>query len=165
MTKTQLLKSAKIISFPVLVCNDPLLKLFPLLREGGTLYFFSSLSFPRLLALSVLVCDIVSSWERESQRWRCWDMALKVNEVCRFLFLFSCLCVILELAWADLACILWLCGLCDIDNIYFLVSRSQGVLNPYKLLKESVVQEYRNWFGMNERASLVCIWVCFRVCI
>lgn len=65
MTKTQLLKSAKIISFPVLVCNDPLLKLFPLLREGGTLYFFSSLSFPRLLALSVLVCDIVSSWERE----------------------------------------------------------------------------------------------------
>lgn len=129
MTKTQLLKSAKIISFPVLVCNDPLLKLFPLLREGGTLYFFSSLSFPRRLALSVLVCDIVFSWEREMKMLGYgfeskWGMPILV-------FVFMSVCDP-GISLSCLACILWLCGLCDIDDIYFLVSRSQGVLNPYK---------------------------------
>lgn len=63
--------------------------------------------------------------EREKERWRCWDMALKVNEVCRFCFLFSCLCVCdpgISLSW--FSPYLWLCGLWDIDNIYFLVSQS-----------------------------------------
>lgn len=32
--------------------------------------------------------------EREKERWRCWDMALKVNEVCRSCFCFPvCVCV------------------------------------------------------------------------
>lgn len=102
MTKTQLLKSAKIISFLVLVCNDPLLKLFPLLREGGTLYFFSCLSFSCLLELSG--CDIVFSWEREREM-KMLGYGFESKWGMPILFLFSCLCVILELAWADLACI------------------------------------------------------------
>lgn len=105
MTKTQLLKSAQIISFPVLVCNDPLLKLFPLLREGGTLYFFSS--FSRSL-ISLHFQDVISfsSWEREREReMKMLGYGFESKWGMPILFLFSCLCVcvILELAWADLA--------------------------------------------------------------
>lgn len=143
MTKTQLLKSAQIISFPLLVCSDPLLKLFPLLREGGTLYFFSSLfSFSHLLAL--LGCGIVFLLrEREKERWRCWDMALKVNEVCRFCFC-SPVCVCdpgISLSW--FSPYLWLCGLWDILIIYISWSvRAYRSAQSIGWLKKSVVQGY-----------------------
>lgn len=143
MTKTQLLKSAQIISFPVLVCSDPLLKLLPLLRKGGTLYFFSSLfSFSHLLALSG--CDIVFLLrEREKERWRCWDMALKVNEVCRFCFCFPvCVCVILELAWADLARIYGSVAFVILIIYISWSVRAYRSAQSIGWLKKSVVQGY-----------------------
>lgn len=79
--------------------------------------------------------------EREKERWRCWDMALKVNEVCRFCFC-SPVCVCdpgISLSW--FSPYLWLCGLWDILIIYISWSvRAYRSAQSIGWLKKSVVQ-------------------------
>lgn len=110
--------------------------------RGNIIFLLFFFSFSHLLAL--LGCDIVFLLrEREKERWRCWDMALKVNEVCRFCFCSPvCVCVILELAWADLACIYAYVAFVILIIYISWSVRAYRSAQSIGWLKKSVVQGY-----------------------
>lgn len=143
MTKTQLLKISTDYLIPSSCLQWPSSEAFSSSkRRGNIIFLLFFFSFSHLLAL--LGCDIVFLLrEREKERWRCWDMALKVNEVCRFCFC-SPVCVCdpgISLSW--FSPYLWLCGLWDILIIYISWSvRAYRSAQSIGWLKKSVVQGY-----------------------
>lgn len=144
MTKTQLLKISTDYLIPSSCLQWPSSEAFSSSKGRGNIIF---LLFSFLVLSSPCTFRMWYRFplerEREKERWRCWDMALKVNEVCRFCFCFPvCVCVILELAWADLARIYGSVAFVILIIYISWSVRAYRSAQSIGWLKKSVVQGY-----------------------